>query len=150
MGVSHPEVFVASFEDASRACLVDRRLAALEDGGQIAILAAVVISRDADGQVESSLRGGGIDLICSHADTIATMLGIMLPTPILVAGLTAASYEGTDDAEVKREFSERFIREVAGGLGPGSSVFIGVIEDRWVVDVARGLGGYQRLTREAS
>ena len=58
--------------------------------------------------------------------------------------------QGDEIIYVERAFSERFIREVAGGLGPGSSVFIGVIEDRWVVDVARGLGGYQRLTREAS
>ena len=150
MGDSHPEVFVAAFEDASRASLVDRRLAALEEGGQIAVQAAVVISRDDDGQVERSVRGRGTDLICSHADTIATMLGIMLPAPVLVAGLTAASYEGADDDEVKREFSECFIREVAGGLEPGASVFIGVIEDRWVGEVERGLRGYHRLTRERS
>ena len=148
MGDTIPEVFVAVFEDASRASRVQQKLAALEDKGLIALLATAVISRDPDGEVRSSVRGLGLGHICARADTIATMLDVLLPTPVLVSGLTAASYEGTDGENAEREFSEGFVREIAVGVEPGGSVFIGVVEDHWAPEVERGLRGYHRLTRK--
>ena len=150
MGDAIPEVLVAVFDDASRASLVHRELAALEGEGLIALLAAAVISRDPDGELEWSVRGLGIGHICSRSDTIATMLGVLLPTPVLLAGLTAASYDGVEREDAEREFSECFVREIAVGVEPGGSVFIGVVEDHWVPEVERGLRGYHRLTRERS
>ncbi len=150
MGESLPEVFVAVFQDASRAWQVQRQLTAQEDSGLIGLLAAAVISRDAAGHVESSVRGRGMGHLCSRADTIATILGVLLPAPVLVAGLTAASCEGADRAHAEHEFCERFVRELADGVAPGGSVFIGVVEDRWVPEVERGLRGYHRLTRKGS
>jgi uncharacterized membrane protein len=150
VGERPPEVFVAVFETTSRASHVHGELAVLEGRGLIALLAAAVISRDLVGQVQWSVSGPAIGHICSRADTIATILDVLLPAPVLVAGLTAASYDGADGEDAEREFSECFIREIAGGVEPGGSVFIGVIEDRWVPEVERGLRGYHRLTRKRS
>jgi uncharacterized membrane protein len=150
VGESLPEVFVAVFQDSSRAWQVQRGLTEQEDRGLIGLLAAAVISRDAGGHVEWSVRGRGVGHLCSRADTIATILGVLLPAPVLVAGLTAASSEGADRADAERRFCEAFISEVADGVAPDGSVFIGVVEDRWAPEVERGLRGYHRLTRKGS
>ena len=147
---SIPEVFVAVFDDTARASAVHRDLAALESRGLIALLATAVISRDAGGEVAWSVGGSGVGHICARADTIATILGVLLPTPVLVAGLGAASYDGPEREEAEREFREGFAREIAAGVPPGGSVFIGVVEDDWVPEVERGLRGYHHLTRKRS
>lgn len=149
MGEKLPEVFVAVFQDTSRAWQVQRRLAAEEARGLIEILAAAVISRDGDGELEWSIRGRGVAHICSRADTIATILDVLLPAPVLVAGLTAVSREGEEGGDAERRFCESFIREIADGVAPDGSVFIGVVEDRWIPEVERGLRGYHRLTRKS-
>ena len=85
-GRQPPEVFVAAFD--GRVARLPRRPAArgAGGGGLIALLAAaVVISRDDGGQVERSVRGRGTATSAPTRDTIATMLGIMLPAPVLIA-----------------------------------------------------------------
>ena len=143
-----PEVFVALFGDASRAAAVHAELCEMEERGVIALLAAVVISRDPDGRVAWDIAGRGAGHICSRADTIATMLGVLLSTRVLVTGLTAASCPGAEGEDAQRAFGERFVREVAPAVAPGASLFIGVVEDRWVPELERGLRGYHRLTRD--
>jgi hypothetical protein len=145
-----PEVFVAVFEDATRASAVDRELAALATRGHIGLLATAVVTRDREGCVGWSVGGAGVGHICARADTIATILGVLLPTPVLVAGLAATSYDGPERAAAEREFGEGFAQEVAVGVPPGGSVFIGVVEDDWVPEVERGLRGYHHLTRKRS
>lgn len=145
-----PEVFVAVFEESGRASAVDRELAALASCGHIALLATAVVTHDRDGGVLWSVGGAGVGHICARADTIATILGVLLPTPVLLAGLAATSYDGPEREEAERAFGEGFAREVAAGVPPGGSVFIGVVEDDWVPEVERGLRGYHHLTRKRS
>jgi len=139
-----PEVFVAVFGDASRAAEVHEELSEMEARGVIAVLEAMVISRDPHGGVAWDLAGRG-GHICARADTIATMLGVLLSARVLVTGLTAVSCPGPQGEDAQRAFAERFAREVAPAVAPGGSLFIGAVEDRWVPEVERGLRGYHRL-----
>jgi hypothetical protein len=74
------------------------------------------------------------------------MLGVLLPPAVIAEGLIAASLDEEARA-AQEEFAESFMREVGAGIGPGTSAFIAVIDDRWVPEVARGLRGYHRLAR---
>jgi hypothetical protein len=143
-----PEVFVALFGDASRAAEVHAELVEMEAGGVIALLETMVIARDPRGRVAWDMAGPGAGHICSRADTIATMLGVLLSAEVLVTGLTAACRQGVQGEDAQRAFAERFARGVAPAIAPGGSLFIGVVEDRWVPEVERGLRGYHRLTGE--
>ena len=146
MGDPAPGVFVTVFDDESRAVVADRDLATLEADGLIVLLAAAVISHNPSGEARWSLRGRCGGHLCTRADIIATMLGVALPPRVIATGLTAAAAEG-DGAEVAaREFGEGFLREVSAAIGPGSSILIAVIEDRWAAEMERGLRGYHRLT----
>jgi uncharacterized membrane protein len=142
-----PEVFVAVFDDAAGARRAARDLAAVEHEGVIALLALVVIVREAGGDVEWHTRGPALGHLSARADTIATMLGVLLPSPVQVAGLTAAADRGPAGREAERDFERRFAHEVAGALRPGGSVVVAVIDDRWTGEVERGLRGYHRLER---
>ncbi len=146
MGDTVPEVFVAVFDDPARAARVRGELEAAEDGA-IALVAAAHVARDAGGRAEWSVRGPGLGHICARADTIAVMLGVDLPAPLVVAGLAAASDDDEEDGGPARAFCEAFMGELAGAVGPEGSVFIGIVEDRWAPQVARGLRGYDRLAR---
>ena len=145
-----PQVFVATFDDDARAARTDRDLAGLEEQGLIVLLATAVVSRDGAGVVHGSARGDGVRHLSARADIIATMLGVMLSAPVIAAGLVAASDDGPGDEKAEREYSEGFAREVGASLEPGRSVFVGVVEDRWLTELERGLRGYRRLTRERS
>lgn len=141
-----PEVFVALFGDASRAAEVHAELVEMEAGGAIALLETMVIARDPDGRVAWDVEGADAGHICSRADTIATMLGVLLSAEALVTGLAAACRPGAEGEDAQRAFGERFVREVAPAVAPGASLFIGVVEDRWVPELERGLRGYHGLT----
>jgi uncharacterized membrane protein len=149
MGDPAPEVFVAVFDDESRADRTDRDLAAIESEGLIELLAAAVVARDGAGEARWRVRGSGIRHLSARADTIATMLGVLLPSRVLLAGLTAAADPGDAGREAEHDFGDLFLREVADAVPPGGSVFIGVIDDRWLPEVERGLRGYHRLSRRS-
>ena len=138
---------MAVFDDESRAAHADRDLAAIEGDGLIVLLAAAVIARDLAGEARWSVRGLAVGHLSARADIIATMLGVVLPSKVVAAGLMAASVDGAGGEERAREFNELFMREVSTGIEPGSSVFIAVIDDRWAAEMERGLRGYHRLTQ---
>ena len=136
---------MTAFDDESRAAVADRDLATLDADGLIVLLAAAVISRDPSGEVRWSLRGLCGGHLSTHADIIATMLGVALPPRVIAAGLTAAVAEGTGAEAAAREFREGFLRELAGAVAPGRSLLIAVVDDRWASEMERGLRGYHRL-----
>jgi len=150
VGDPSPQVFVAAFDDDARAARTDSDLAAIEDQGLIALLATAVIARDSAGVVSWSVRGSGVGHLAARADIVATILGVLLPAPVVAAGLVAATEDVPDREEAEREFAEGFARELGAGLQCGGSVFIGVVEDRWLTELERGLRGYRRLTRGGS
>lgn len=141
---------MAVFDDESRAAAADRDLAAIEGDGLIVLLAAAVISRDPAGEARWSVRGFAARHLSTRADIVATMLGVVLTSRVVSVGLTAASVDGPGGEEAEREFNECFMREVSAAVGPGSSAFIAVIDDRWAIEMERGLRGYHRLTQGRS
>lgn len=147
MGDSSPELFAAVFDDDGRAERAERDLDEAERRGLIGLLAVAVVARAADGGASWSVRGAGIRHLAARAETIATVTGVLLPADLLVTGLAVAA--GVADDEPDGEFGERFARELAHALPPGSSALVGVIEDRWATEVQEGLRGYHRLTRGA-
>jgi hypothetical protein len=146
--VSEPtrEVLVALFGDATRAAGVRAGLRARDPGGDLALLEALVISRDAEGRLAWDMDGGG-GHIGSRADTIATALGVLLSSDAIVSGLTAACRPEADGTGGRRGFGERFVREIGPAVAPGESLVVAVVEHRWLPEVERGLRGYHRLTR---
>ncbi len=142
------EVLVALFGDGSRAAVARARLAALEADGAIALLEALVIWRDTEGRVAWDMAGRDAGHIGARADSVATMLGVLLPADAVVAGLTAACAPGKDGEEARRAFGDRFVHEVAPAVPAGGSLVIAVVEDRWRPEVERGLRGYHRVVRD--
>ena len=49
------------------------------------------------------------------------MLGVVLPSRVIAAGLTAATLDGAAGEAAEREFSKAFVREVSAAVEPGSS-----------------------------
>jgi uncharacterized membrane protein len=148
MGEPTAEVLVAMFGDGTRAAAARARLAALEADGAVALLEALVVSRDPDGGVAWDASGRGTGHIGARADTVATMLGVLLSPRAVVTGLAAACAPGAEGREAGRAFAERFAREVGPALPPGGSLVVAVVEDRWRPELERGLRGYHRLARD--
>ena len=147
MGDPSLEVLVAVFDEEDRAERADRALSAAEADGLIELLAVAVIARDVEGRIGRRIRGPDPGHLSARAETIATMLGILLPAHVLLSGLTASADDGRAGRDAQREFVEDFTSEVAEAVPPGGAVLIAVIDDRWVTEVGRGLRGYHRLTR---
>jgi uncharacterized membrane protein len=150
VGDQSPEVFVAVFDDEARAERAHRALSAVEAEGLIALLAVAVITRDPEGRAGCSIRGPEPGRLSARADTIATMLGVLLPAPVLLAGLTASVDDGRAGRDAQRDFADGFAAGLAEAVPPGGAVFIAAIDDRWVTEVDRGLRGYHRLTRQGA
>ena len=86
------EVLVALFGDPSRAASVRASLSALAGDGDLALVEALVVSRDTEGRLACEMDGGGH--IGARADAIATALGVQLSCEAIVGGLTAACRPG--------------------------------------------------------
>lgn len=145
MDAPSPELLVAVYDDDGRAARAARELAVAEERGLIGVLAVAVVARDPRGRGRWSVRGGGVGHLGARAETIATVIGVLLPADLVVGGLLLAA--DAADADAGEEFAERFAHAVADALAPGTSALVGVIEERWATEVEKGLRGYHRLTR---
>jgi hypothetical protein len=150
VGDQSPEVFVAVFDDEARAARAHRALSAVEAEGLIALLAVAVVTRDPEGHAGCTILGPEPGRLSARADTIATMLGVLLPASVQLAGLTAAVDDGPVGHDARRDFADGFAAGLAEAVPPGGAVFVAVIDDRWVTELDRGLRGYHRLTRQGA
>ena len=56
--------------------------------------------------------------LSARADTIATMLGVLLPARVLVSGLTASVDDGQAGRDARQDFADAFTSEVGEAVPP--------------------------------
>lgn len=147
MGDPSLDVFVALFDDERSADRAERALSDAEAEGRMQLLAAAVIARRPDGRAGWRVRGPEPGLLTARAEAIATMLGVLLPADVVVAGLTASVDDGEAGHAAREGFGEAFAAGVAEAIPPDGALVIAVVDDRWVSEIGRGLRGYHRLAR---
>jgi uncharacterized membrane protein len=106
---------------------------------------AAVLSKDQDG--ETSLKETE-DVDSKHGALFGAiaggLIGMLAGTPGAMVGAAAGALTGGVTAhEMDMGFSDRFLEELQGGLRPGSSALLVLVEHRWVDRVLHALARFK-------
>lgn len=137
-------MLVVVFDNESKAYEGSHALSQLDADGSIAVHAASVIKKNADGKVAVEQVDGGFPIRTVGGTAIGSLIGL-LGGPIGVsigatAGLLAGSLDDLNAAGVNAEY----VDEVANALTPGKSAVIADVSEEWVIPVdttMKKLGG---------
>lgn len=122
-------LFVAAYEDESSAAEDFTAIKAMDD---VAVVAAVVLSRDADGEVEVKEHGGGL---ISQGTAIGAVGGLVVglfAPPLLLAGVVGAGIGAGIAAIAKRHDEKKLGVDVQEWLPPNSSAIVAVVDDLYL------------------
>ena len=128
-------LIVASYEDAS---LAAEDFESLKAVGDTAVVAAVVLERDAAGDVEVKEHGGGLVGGGTAAGAVAGFVVGLFAPPLLLATVVGAGI-GAGAGVIAKHHEEKKIGVAAEDwLPPGSSALVAIVDDLYLdrVDAA--------------
>ena len=128
------ELIIATFEDdEEKAGEVLKAFEQAAEGGLVLDAAAVIV-KTKEGEIE--VRDVG-DVDAKHGRVFGAISGALIgllggPVGAIVGGVAGAATGGAVARLVDRGVSNRLIKDVRGGLHPGSSAIIAYVELDWV------------------
>jgi uncharacterized membrane protein len=132
-------LYVASYADAASASedfqLLKDAEAASDD---FKVVAAGILSRDADGKVDVKEHGGGVAAATGIGAVGGLIVGLFSP-PLLLATAIGAGLGAAFGELMKRHEEKKIGVEVEEYLAPGSSAIAVVIDDRYLDRVEKAL-----------
>ena len=143
-------LIVADFDDTEVAWEAYELLKSIEDGRTVEIEGVVVVTCDADGQIEvqkatdpSTRRGLGWGVVGG------VVLGVLFPPSIIgsavVLGAGGAAVGKAREVHHKKELAE----ELQGALDPGHSGLIALVSDPGAVEIRKALEKANRVVEKA-
>jgi uncharacterized membrane protein len=128
-------LIVASYDDAAAAA---DDYAAVKEMGDAAVVAAVVLERDADGEVEVKEHGGGLVAGGTAAGAVAGFVVGLFAPPLLLATVVGAGIGAGAGAIAKHHEEKSIGVEAEEWLPPGSSALVAIVDDLYLdrVDAA--------------
>jgi uncharacterized membrane protein len=130
-------LFVASYGSDAEAAAED--FAALKAIGDTAVIAAVVLSREADGKVEVKEHGGGLVAGGTAAGAIGGLVVGLFAPPLLLATAVGAGIGAGVGALVKRHEEKEIGVDAEDWLPAGSSAIVAVVDDLYLDRVDRAV-----------
>jgi uncharacterized membrane protein len=137
-------LFVAAYddEDAARADFVE--IKALED---TAVVAAAVLSRDADGKVEVKEHGGRLVKRGTAVGAVGGLVVGLFAPPLLLSGLVGAGIGAGVGAIATRHEEKKIGVDAQEWLPSGSSAIVAVVDDLYLDRVDNAI---EKATKKVS
>lgn len=128
---------VAAYGDDAAAAAQD--FAALKDIEDAAVVAAVVLQRDADGQVEVKEHGGGLVAGGTAVGAVAGLVVGLFAPPLLLATVVGAGIGAGAGAIAKHHEEKKIGVEAEDWLPPGSSALVAIVDDLYLDRVDKAI-----------
>jgi uncharacterized membrane protein len=122
-------LFVASYADEASAATDFSSIKALDD---TAVVAAVVLSRDATGKVAVKEHGGGLVAGGSALGAVGGLVVGLFAPPLLLAGVVGAGIGAGVGAIAKRHEEKQIGVDAQEWLPAGSSAIAAVVDDLYL------------------
>jgi uncharacterized membrane protein len=122
-------LLVAAYDDVMSAKL---DFAALKELDDASVVAAVVMSRDADGKVEVKEHGGTLVRSGTGIGALSGLVIGLFAPPLLLSGAIGAGIGAGVGAIVKRHEEKKIGVDAEEWLPPGSSAIIAVVDDLYL------------------
>ena len=128
-------LFVAAYDDEASASADFETIKSLED---VAVTAAVVLSRDSSGKVDVKEHGGGLVAGGTTVGAIGGLVVGLFAPPLLLAGAVGAGIGAGLGAIAKRHEEKAIGVDAEEWLPPGASAIVAVVDDLYLdrVDTA--------------
>ncbi|MBP3042989.1 DUF1269 domain-containing protein [Arthrobacter jiangjiafuii] len=121
-------LFVSSYTDADSAAADFTTIKDMDD----AVVAAVVLSRDASGRVDVKEHGGGLIGGGTTAGAIAGLVVGLFAPPLLLSGVIGAAIGAGAGVIAKRHEEKKIGVEADEWLPPASSALVAVVDDLYL------------------
>lgn len=138
------EMIVWAFKDEKKADEVLQEMKKMDKKGTIDILNAAVLVKSADGKVSIKETE---DVDARHGAVFGAIVGGLVgllggPAGVIVGAAAGAAAGGVAAEKIDMGFSDQALEEIQGGLQPGSSAIIALIEHEWVARVVSAVESY--------
>jgi uncharacterized membrane protein len=140
-------LYVASYGDDSAAAAEDFK--DLEEVAEGAVVAAVVLDRDADGKVNVKEHGGGLVGGGAAAGAVGGLVVGLFAPPLLAATALGAGIGAGVGAIVKRHEEKKIGVDAEEWLPNGSSAIVAVIDDLYLDNVEKAITKAVKKTNKA-
>lgn len=133
MSATEIQVFVATFDNESRAKEALNDIHALERAGSIELIDAAVVVRDAEGKVRVQEQGESGGRKWAKRGAIAGgLVGLIFPPSIVVSAIAGGGAAGIWGKIRDKGFSGRDLEKLGQGIEPGKSAIIAIAEKQVV------------------
>lgn len=140
-------LFVATYGDDTTAANED--FEALKALGDTAVIAAVVVARDADGKVDVKEHGGGLVAAGTTIGAIGGLVVGLFAPPLLLATAVGAGIGAGAGALVKRHEEKQIGVDAEEWLPNGASAIVAVVDDLYLDRVDRAVEKAVKKTNKA-
>lgn len=120
---------IAAYDDEGAAKTDFSAIKALDD---VAVVAAVVMSRDADGKVSVAEHGGQLVARGTAIGAVGGLVVGLFAAPLLLAGVVGAGVGAGVGVIVKHHEEKKIGVDVEEWLPPGSSAIVAVVDDLYL------------------
>src|SRR6478609_9665484 len=149
--MSEPNVslVVAAYGDDFAAATGDfRAIEALHDV-DVAVVAAVVLDRDADGDVHVKEHGGGLVAAGSALGAVGGLVVGLFAPPLLLATAIGAGIGAGVGAIAKRHEEKAIGVDAQEWLPPGASAIVAVVDDEYLDRIDRAVAKASKKVNKA-
>ena len=140
-------LFVATYGDDAEAANED--FTALKAIGDTAVIAAVVLARDADGKVDVKEHGGGLVAAGTTVGALGGLVVGLFAPPLLLATAVGAGIGAGVGALAKRHEEKEIGVDAEDWLPNGASAIIAVVDDLYLDRVDRAVEKAVKKTNKA-
>lgn len=122
-------LFVAAYDDEASA---EKDFAAIKELDDVAVVAAIVISRDAEGKVEVKEHGGGLIKRGTAIGAVGGLVVGLFAPPLLLSGVVGAGI-GAGVAKIAKHHDEKELGvDAQEWLPADASAIIAVVDDLYL------------------
>jgi len=147
--MSDPNVslVVAAYGEDSEAAAEDFR--AIKDMDDVAVVAAVVLDRDAEGEVHVKEHGGGMVAAGSALGAVGGLVVGLFAPPLLLATAVGAGIGAGVGAIAKRHEEKEIGVDAQEWLPPGASAIVAVVDDQYLDRIDRAVAKASKKVNKA-
>ena len=148
MSDSTIEIFIAAYDTESGAKDALKAFKTAERDGAIDLIDGAVIVHTSEGKVKFEETADPNGKKWAKRGAIAGgVVGLIFP-PSIIASAAVAGGAGAVWGKVRdKGFKDEDLKEIGESLPPGTSAIIAVAEDRMLVQLERGLEGYDKIAK---